>query len=69
MERRHQQSMVRQSFVLQATSSVILCDDVHLTRHRVQDNRARAVCDLVDTEYERVEASDNEIKWLTDRLN
>jgi hypothetical protein len=65
MEKRQQHSMkVRQTLVLQATSSVILCDGVPLTRYRLQDNLSSADCDLVDEEYERVEASDAEIMWL-----
>mmetsp|Transcript_569 Transcript_569/g.859 ORF Transcript_569/g.859 Transcript_569/m.859 type:complete len:214 (+) Transcript_569:2917-3558(+) len=67
MEKRYEQAIRQRkthSYILAATTEVILCDGVPLTRYRLQGQDHPASLDLVEEEYEQVRADDEEVLWL-----
>lgn len=67
MERRYAQTIRQRetkAYVLAATTEVLMCDSVPLSRYRLQSEQPCAGVDLVEEEYERVAADDEEILWL-----
>lgn len=69
MEKRYEQaSKLRETYVLAATTDVILCDGKPLTRYRLHDQSADIDGDYIEEEYERVRAPEEDFSWLADGI-